>query len=279
MSWGPLSGEKVEEEVSLRRKEHVPAMRFEGMNAVVTGGGRGIGALISMALAREGADVVVCYNKSEAGAKEVATEISSLGRRSLPTKLDITNWAEVKTVAERIWREFGPIDVLVNNAGETANKQMSWRDITEEAIEQTLAVDLKGPLYMIHEFGRRMYEAKSGTIVNVGSHVIVLGSPRAPQYAAAKSALIGLSKSYALAFAPWVRINTACPGYVETEMLKKRQDWTLERRKYVLDHTPLKRITKPEEVVPLVLFLASDDSMNMTGNIIVADGGYTMPGA
>lgn len=279
MSWGSLPGEKVEGETSLRLKEHRPGMRFEGMKALVTGGGKGIGALISLALAREGADVVVCYNKSGEGARQTVDQISSLGRRSIPEKLDVTSWAEVKEMAAKVWREFGSIDVIVNNAGETASKQMSWRDITEDAIEHILAVDVKGPLYMMQEFGKRMYEAKSGTIVNVGSHVIVLGSPRAPQYAAAKSALIGLSKSYALAFAPWVRINTACPGYVETEMLKKRQDWTPERRKHVLDHTPLKRIAKPEEVVPLILFLASDDSMNMTGNIIVADGGYTMPGA
>jgi NAD(P)-dependent dehydrogenase (short-subunit alcohol dehydrogenase family) len=223
--------------------------------------------------------VVVSYNKSEEGAKEVSAKITAMGRKSIPLKLDVTKWGDVKSAVESVWNDFGPIDVLVNNAGDTADKQMSWRQITEESIDHTIAVDMKGPLFMTHEVGQRMYQRKKGTIVNVGSHVIVLGSPRAPQYAAAKSALVGLSKSYALAFAPWVRINTACPGYVESDMLRKRQDWTPERRKHVLDHTPLRRIARPEQVVPMILFLASEDSINMTGNIVVADGGYTMPGA
>jgi 3-oxoacyl-[acyl-carrier protein] reductase len=249
------------------------------MNALVTGSGKGIGSLISLALAREGANVVVSYNKSEVGAKEVVAQITAMGRNAIPVKIDVTSWGEVKEAAQHLWKDFGPIDVLVNNAGDTADKQMSWSEITEESIDHTIAVNLKGPLFMTHEFGQRMYKRRQGAIVNVGSDVIVLGSPRAPQYAAAKSALIGLSKSYALAFAPWVRINTACPGYVESEMLKTRKDWTPERRKHVLDHTPLKRLAKPEQVVPVILFLASDDSINMTGNIVIADGGYTMPGA
>ena len=269
----------MSDEVELPLRAHTPGMRFLDLNALVTGGGKGLGAMIALALAREGANVVIAYNKSEEGAKEVAAQISALGRKSMPVKIDITRWSEVKSAVEKIWTEFGPIDVLVNNAGDTADKQMSWREITEESIDHTIAVDLKGPLFLIHEVGQRMLERKTGSIVNVGSHVVVLGSPRAPQYAAAKSALLGLSKSYALALAPWVRVNTACPGYVETEMLKRRKDWTPERKKYVLSHTPLKRIARPEQVVPVVLFLASDDSINMTGNIIVADGGQTMPGA
>ncbi|HUI86962.1 MAG TPA: SDR family oxidoreductase [Nitrososphaerales archaeon] len=280
MSWGTLPGEaKIDTEVEVTLREHPPAMRFRDMNALVTGAGKGIGSMISLALAREGANVVVSYNKSEAGAKEVSDQIVAMGRKAMPLKMDVTKWGEVKAAVEKAWSEFGPLDVLVNNAGDTADKQMSWREITEESIDHTIAVDMKGPLFLIHEVGQRMLQRKKGTIVNVGSHVIVLGSPRAPQYAAAKSALIGLSKSYALAFAPWVRINTACPGYVESDMLRKRKDWTPERRKHVLDHTPLKRIARPEQVVPMILFLASDDSINMTGNIIVADGGYTMPGA
>ena len=124
-----------------------------------------------------------------------------------------------------------------------------------------------------------MLERKSGTIVNVASNVIVTGSPRAPQYAASKYGVIGLTKSYALAFSPWVRVNAACPGYMDTEATTKRQDWTPQRRKWVVDHTALKRIGRPEHIVPVVLFLASDDSIHMTGNIVIADGGFSMPGA
>lgn len=258
---------------------HPTGFRFQGLNALVTGGGTGFGSLIAKTLAAEGANVAVSYNTSKDQAIGISDEIKAIGKKSTAIRIDITKWGEIKEAANKLWAEFGPIDVLVNNAGDMVGKQMSWREITEESIDHALAVDIKGPMLMIHEFGQRMLQRKSGTIVNIASHVIVLGSPRAPQYAAGKEGLIGLTKSYALAFAPWVRVNAACPGYIETGAMKKRKDWTPERRKWVLDHTPLKRIAIPEYIVPIVLFLASDDSIHMTGNIVIADGGYTMPAA
>jgi 3-oxoacyl-[acyl-carrier protein] reductase len=280
LSWGTLAGEqKIDAEIEARPRFHSAGMRFENVNALVTGAGRGFGSLIATALAKEGANVVVAFNHSKEGAERVSDGIKKLGRKSITTKLDITHWDEVKTITERVWSEFGPLDLLVNNSGDVSNKQMSWREITEEAIDQTLAVDIKGTLFMINEVGKRMFERKSGTIVNIASNVIVTGSPRAPQYAASKYGVIGLTKSYALAFAPWVRINAACPGYMDTEATTTRKDWTPQRRKWIVDHTALKRIGKPEHIVPLVLFLASDDSIHMTGNIVIADGGFSMPGA
>jgi 3-oxoacyl-[acyl-carrier protein] reductase len=280
VSWGTLAGEqKIDTEIEARSREHAPGMRFENVNALVTGAGRGFGSLIALALAREGANVVVAYNRSKEGAEKISSEIRNLGRKSVTTKVDITKWAEVRSMAESVWGEFGPLDLLVNNSGEVSSKQMSWREITEESIDQTLAVDIKGTLFMIQEVGRRMFERKSGVIVNIASNVIVTGSPRAPQYAASKYGVIGLTKSYALAFGPWVRVNAACPGYMDTEATTTRKDWTPQRRKWIVDHTPLRRIGKPEHIVPLVLFLASDDSIHMTGNIVIADGGFSMPGA
>lgn len=280
MSWGTLLGEeKIDIENETEIREHPPGMRFLDLNAVVTGGGSGLGADIAIALAKEGANVVVTYNTSKESAEETAKKIASMGRKSAARKLDITKWQEVKDLADSLWKDFGPIDVLINCAGDMVNKQMSWKDITEESIDHALSVDIKGPLFMIQEFGRRMFENKTGSIVNISSHVVVLGSPRAPQYAAGKEGLIGLTKSYALAFAPWVRINAAGPGYIETDALKKRKDWTPERRQFVLNNTPLRRLAKERHIVPLVLFLASDDAIHMTGNLVIADGGYTMPGA
>ncbi|MEM4186587.1 MAG: SDR family oxidoreductase [Candidatus Caldarchaeum sp.] len=280
MSWGRLPTEpKIEGEVVPERHPVKPGRRFEGLNCMVTGAGRGFGRLIAMAFAREGGNVVVHYNTSVESALQTAKEIESMGVRAFTVKADVTKWDEVKQAVDKVWREFGPIDVLVNNVGDTAPGQMSWREITEERIDRVLAVDIKGTLFMTHEVGLRMLERKKGSIVNICSNVISTGSPRAPQYAASKYGVLGLTKSYAHAFAPWVRVNAAAPGYMETGSLLKRPDWTPERRKWIVEHTPLRRIGKPEDIVPVVLFLASDDAMHMTGNVVICDGGFSMPGA
>ncbi len=280
MSWGSLPGQaKVEGEVERKRRDHPLGQRLLDQFALVTGAGRGFGSLIAQALAKEGAHVALNYNKSAEGAEVIAKEIQKLGRKSITVKADITKWSEVKDMVETVWKEFGRLDILVNNSGDVAWGQMSWREITEESIDRVLSVDIKGTMFVTHEIGKRMLEQKRGVIVNVCSNVVVTGSPRAPQYAASKYGVIGLTKSYALAFAPWVRVNAVGPGYMETESTVKRPDWTPERRKWIVDHTPLRRIPKPEDIVPIVLFLASDDSMHMTGNFVVCDGGFSMPAA
>jgi NAD(P)-dependent dehydrogenase (short-subunit alcohol dehydrogenase family) len=170
--------------------------------------------------------------------------------------------------------------VLVNNVGDVAPEQMSWRDVSEELIDRVLAVDVKGTLLVTHEIGSRMLEQeRGGTIVNVCSNVVVTGSPRAPQYAASKYGVLGLTKSYAQAFAPHVRVNALGPGFMETESTITREDWRSGRRESVLAQTPLGRIPKPEELVGVVVFLASDDSAHMTGNFVLCDGGFSMVGA
>jgi 3-oxoacyl-[acyl-carrier protein] reductase len=115
--------------------------------------------------------------------------------------------------------------------------------------------------------------------VNIGSRVVAAGSPRAPQYAAGKYGIIGLTKSYALAFAPKVRVNTLGPGFIETERLLARKDWQTGRREQILSQTPLKHIAQPEDVMGPVLFLASEDSRHITGGFLICDGGLTMMGA
>jgi 3-oxoacyl-[acyl-carrier protein] reductase len=280
MSWGRLAGDaKVEGEVERARRATPPGRRLQDQFALVTGAGRGFGSLIAVALAQEGAHVALHYHQSAPGAEKVAEQVRQLGRRVTLVRGDIRKWADVKAVVENVWEAFGRLDLLVNNVGDVAWGQMSWREITEEAIDRVLAVDIKGTLFMTHEVGQRMLAQKHGVIVNVCSNVVVTGSPRAPQYAASKYGVIGLTKSYALAFAPWVRVNALGPGYMDTESTVKRPDWTPERRKWVVDHTPLRRIAKPEDIVPIVLFLASDDSVHMTGNFVVCDGGFSMPAA
>jgi len=150
----------------------------------------------------------------------------------------------------------------------------------DKIIDETLDLDVKGTLYCLHELGMRMLDKqKSGTIVNVASNVIVTGSPRSPVYAAAKYGIIGLTKSYALAFAPFVRVNAMAPGYMDTPSLRARKDWTDDRRKFMVNQTPLKSIGKPENIAYTAVFLASQDSFHMTGNTLLCDGGFGMVGA
>src|SRR5581483_4285370 len=194
-----------------------PNMRLEGRSALVTGAGRGLGRALALGLAREGADVAVHYNRSAAGAEQVADEIRGLGRRAVTVQADITSLEDVERMVAGAYERFGRIEVLVNNVGDAAPEQQSWRSLDEGLIDRVLLTDVKGTLLVTHAVGRRMLEHGAGAIVSVCSNVVVTGSPRAPQYAASKYGVIGLTKSYAAAFAPTVRVNALGPGFIETE--------------------------------------------------------------
>ncbi len=253
--------------------------KLQDQYALVTGAGRGLGAALAIGLAEQGAHVAVHYNSSSEGAEKVAKAIQAMGREAFTVQGDITRWDDVKRVASTVFERFGRVDVLVNNVGDMASDQQSWRDVTEEMIDHVLAVDIKGTMLMIHEVGSRMLEQKGGAIVNIGSRVIAAGSPRAPQYCAGKYGIIGLTKSYALAFAPTVRVNTLGPGFIETERLLSRKDWRSGRREEILGRTPLKRIAQTDDIIGPVVFLACDDSRHITGGFLLCDGGLTMMGA
>jgi 3-oxoacyl-[acyl-carrier protein] reductase len=254
--------------------------RFEGRSLVVTGAGTGFGAEIAVRAAQEGARVVgVHYRKSEVGAKLTAQRIVDAGSSAVLVQADISSWDQVRAMADQAFAELDGVDVLVNNVGDVAREQMSWRDIDEESINHVIDVDVKGTLFCIHEFGSRMLDQGHGSIVNIGSTVIVRGSARAPQYAAAKYGLLGLTKSYAHAFAPTVRVNTFAPGFIETEATLQRHDWQTGRADQLRSMTPMGRIPRPAELAGTALFLATDDASHMTGGYMVADGGYNMVGA
>jgi 3-oxoacyl-[acyl-carrier protein] reductase len=249
-------------------------VRLQGCSALVTGAGRGFGTNIARRLAHEGATVAVHYNRSAETGKALAAELGSFAVQG-----DVTRWADVKRLADEIFRRFGRLDVLVNNVGDVAPEQASWEELREELVDRVIAVDVKGTLLMTHEFGRRMRDAGGGAIVNVCSNVVVTGSPRAPQYAASKYGVLGVTKSYAHAFAPQVRVNALGPGFIATESTLTRRDWTPERERQIVERTPLGRIGDPDELTGVVVFLASDDSSHMTGNFVICDGGFSMVGA
>ena len=254
--------------------------RFVGRSVVVTGAGTGFGAELAVRAAQEGARVVGIHNRSSAaGAEKTAERVRAEGAEAVLLQADIVEWAQVARMAEEAFEKLGGVDVLVNNVGDVARDQMSWRDITEESIDHVLAVDIKGTMACIHEFGQRMLEQGHGNIVNIGSTVIVRGSARAPQYAAAKYGLLGVNKSYAHAFAPTVRVNIFAPGFIETEATLSREDWKSGRGEQLKNLTPMGRIPGPADYAGAALFLATDDANHITGGYLVADGGYNMVGA
>jgi NAD(P)-dependent dehydrogenase (short-subunit alcohol dehydrogenase family) len=262
-----------------QQSEPVITRRLPGRSVLVTGAGSGFGAEIAVRAAQEGARVGVHYRSSKTGAEETAARIRALGGEAVLFQADIAEWDDIKRVADEAFAAFGGLDVLINNAGDVAREQMSWRDITEESIDHVLAVDIKGTLLSTHEFGARMLDQGHGAIVNVGSTVIVRGSARAPQYAAAKYGILGLTKSYAHAFAPKVRVNVFAPGFIETEATLGRKDWQSGRGDQLRSLTPMGRIPGPAEMAGTALFLATDDAAHMTGGYLIADGGYNMVGA
>jgi 3-oxoacyl-[acyl-carrier protein] reductase len=254
-------------------------VRFTGKTVLVTGAGTGFGAEIAVRAASEGADVAVHYRGSRAGAERTAARVEELGRKAFLVQADISEHAQIRRMADEAWSHFGRVDVAVNNVGDVARDQMSWRDLTEESVDHVLAVDIKGTLLCTHEFGDRMLAQGGGAIVNIGSTVVARGSARAPQYAAAKAGIIGLTKSYAHAFAPTVRVNVFAPGFIETEATLGREDWRTGRAEKLRDATPMGRIPKPGELAGAALFLATEDAGHITGGFLLADGGYTMLGA
>jgi NAD(P)-dependent dehydrogenase (short-subunit alcohol dehydrogenase family) len=253
--------------------------KLAGKWALITGSGRGFGQYIARRFANEGANVVVHYNVSKDGAEQMADEVRSLGREAFVVQGDTTDWEQVKRFVGEAFDHTGRLDVLVNNVGDVAPEQSSWRDLREDLVDRVIATDVKGTLWVTHEVGQRMLDQGGGVIVNICSNVVVMGSQRCPQYAASKYGVLGITKSYAHALAPTVRVNAVGPGWMETSALVGRQEWTPERAKQVLDRTPLGRLAGLEEMTGPVLFLASDDSTSMTGNFVLADCGYSMVGA
>jgi 3-oxoacyl-[acyl-carrier protein] reductase len=251
--------------------------KLEGKTVMVTGAGTGFGQMLAIKAAQEGAArVIVHYRSSVAGAEQTAAAVREAGSQATLMQGDISVWGEIKRMAE----EAGDVDALVNNVGDMASSQNSWRELDEAVIDHVLDVDIKGTMLMVHEFGVRMLDRGArGAIVNIGSTVIVRGSPRAPIYAAGKYGLLGITKSYAKALAPHVRVNTFAPGFMDTPAVMNRPDMKSGRLEQLTRDTPMGRIPPPEELTAAALFLATDDAGHITGSYMICDGGYSMLGA
>jgi len=248
--------------------------RLEGRVAVVTGGGRGIGRAISIAFAKEGADVVVNYATKEQPAQEVSEIIKKLGRKAVIVKGNVAVKADAEKVIQTAIDNFGKIDILVNNAG--VSKPNMLYKMTEEQWNEVIDIQLKGPFLCIQAASKYMMERKSGKIINVTSSAGLWGTKGQINYSSAKGGIVALTKSAARELAGFgVTVNVVQPGYVSTEMTEKiRTDPKL--KEIYAGRILLGRFAEPEEVAQTFVFLASDDANYITGQLICVDGGLGM---
>jgi 3-oxoacyl-[acyl-carrier protein] reductase len=237
--------------------------------AIVTGGSLGIGRAIALELARAGAHVAVNYRRHDAEAKAVVDEIEGLGRRALAVKADVASFADAESMVAEVQETFGRLDILVCNAGITWDGVI-WK-MTEQQWDQVIAVNLKGYFNYNKAAARVFKEQKYGKIVNISSINGLRGKFAQCNYAAAKGGEIALSKSLAKELGKFnVNVNVVAPGMVLTEMMEKVP---AEFTATAMNETVLGRFAAPTDVANLVVFLCSDRSRHITGEVIKIDGG------
>lgn len=247
---------------------------LEGRVAIVTGAGRGIGRAIATAFARAGADVAVAA-RTVHELESVADEIRGLGRRTLVVATDVSVASEVAELVERTVAELGTLDVLVNNAG-AAPFLATFLETRPEGFAKYFDVNFRSVEYGMRAAGPVLLEHGSGSVVNVASIDGFMVEPLIAYYNAAKAAVISLTKSVALEWAPrGVRVNAIAPGWIDTSMNRAERD-DPEAERAILAQVPMGRWGRPEEIANVAVFLASDAASFMTGSVVVADGGQTL---
>jgi len=245
---------------------------LDGKVALVTGASRGIGRAIAFALAEAGADVAINYFTSREPAEEAAEKIRKLGRRAEVYKANVSIPEENDAMVGKLIEDFGPIQIIVNNAGITRDK--SFMKMDRPMWHEVLNVNLTGPAMIIHRLIKPMIETGWGRIVNITSIVGQMGNFGQANYAAAKGGLMALTKTLAREFAKFhVTVNAIAPGFIETDMTADVPESVLES---VCKMTPIGRLGKPEEVAAAVVFLASPAASFITGEILGVNGGMYM---
>lgn len=243
---------------------------LKGKTAIVTGGSRGIGAAICKKFAEQGANIALLYAGNTQKAEETKAALLEMGVKAEAYQCNVADAEQVAAVCKQIIKDFGGADILVNNAGITKDKLVPMMKIPD--FDSVVDTNLKGAFYMIKQLYPVFMKQKSGKIINISSVSGLMGNPGQTNYSASKAGLIGLTKSVAKELASRnVNCNAIAPGFVATDMTEN-----LSENNALVDHIPMKRFAQPEDIANLALFLASDQSDYITGEVIRIDGGLAM---
>lgn len=248
-------------------------MKLKGKVAIITGASRGIGSAIARRFVNEGAKVVVNYNSSESLALDLVDELRKNGGEAIAVKADVSKQDEVKQLVRKTVDAFGRVDILVNNAGVLFEK--TFLDAPQDAWDKIIDVNLKGAYLCSKEVAPIMLRQKKGKIINISSNS-GLYHPSAMtnvEYVASKAGMNGLTKALAFKLGPYVNVNAICPGWIKTEMVAGTDP---EVEKKILEETAVKRFGTPDEVANAALYLASDETDYVTGELHLVAGGRGM---
>lgn len=245
---------------------------LEGKIAVVTGASRGIGRMIALTLAKEGAVVVVNYNGSAAKAEEVVKEITDNGGQAEAVQCNVSDFEKAGELINYVIIKYGRVDILVNNAGITKDNLLM--KMAEEDFDAVINTNLKGVFNCMKHVSRQMIKQKAGRIINISSVSGVLGNAGQANYCAAKAGVIGLTKSFAReAASRGITVNAVAPGFIQTEMTDVLPEAVKEAS---ILQIPMKKFGTTEDIAETVVFLASDKAGYITGQVISVDGGMAM---
>lgn len=245
---------------------------LQGKCAVITGASRGIGREIALKYAKEGASIVLNYRNSETEALKLKEELDKLGSDTLIIKANVSNFEEAEKLIKEAKETFGRVDILVNNAGITKDNLIMR--MKEEDFDSVIDVNLKGAFNCLKAVTPIMVRQKSGKIINMSSVVGVIGNVGQVNYCASKAGLIGMTKSLAREIGGKnINVNAIAPGFIDTDMTKVLSE---DQKKNIMSQVPLKRLGQAEDIANLALFLASNQSDYITGQVIHVDGGMAM---
>lgn len=247
-------------------------MNLAGKVAIVTGGSRGIGRAICIALAKAGADVITCYANGAALANETVAFCKAFGVRAEAIQADVANNGDVASMISYVKETYKSIDIFVNNAGITKDNLLM--KMTEADFDAVLDTNLKGAFLCIQNISKIMLKQKAGRIINISSVVGVSGNAGQANYAASKAGMLGLTKSVAKELGSrGITCNAVAPGFIETDMTAKLPEDTIVQMKNAI---PMRTFGQALDVANLVVFLASDEARYITGQVICVDGGMAI---